>query len=76
MKVLTALLGYLSILLEYIDLYQGFQPHPKKDNFSMIPQQTEGGFSPLAPLFLPSMATSDAKDQGTLIEQSRITISV
>ena len=26
MKALTALLGYLSVLLEYIDLYHGFQP--------------------------------------------------
>ena len=36
MKALTALLGYLSVLLEYIDLYHGLQPHSKKDNFGMI----------------------------------------
>ena len=36
MKALAALLGYLSILLEYINLYHGFQPHSKKDNFGVI----------------------------------------
>ena len=36
MKALTALLEYLTVLLEYIDLYHGFQPHSKKDNFSEI----------------------------------------
>ena len=36
MKALTALLGYLSVLLEYIDLYHSFQPQSKKDTFGMI----------------------------------------
>ena len=36
MKALTALLGYLSVLLEYIDLYHGFQLHSKKDNSVVI----------------------------------------
>ena len=43
-SVLTALLGYLSILLEYINLFHGFHPHSRKDNFSKISFQ--GGLSP------------------------------
>ena len=38
----------VTALLEYLDLYRGFQPHSKKDNFGVI--HSEGGFSPLAPL--------------------------
>ena len=41
---LTALLGYFSVLLEYIDLFHGFQPHSRKDNFGKISFQ--GGLSP------------------------------
>ena len=51
----TRFYGYLSILLEYINLFHGFQPHSKKDNFGLIsfwrgggglslPPQTEGEF--------------------------------
>ena len=36
MNALIALLGHLSVLLEYIDLYHGFQLYSKKDNFGMI----------------------------------------
>ena len=36
MKALTALLGYFTVVLEYIDLYHGFQLHSKKDNFGVI----------------------------------------
>ena len=46
MKALTALSRYLSILLEYINL---FQSHSKKDNFSEISfwEEEGGGFSSL-----------------------------
>ena len=46
MKALTAPLGYLNVLLEYIDFSHDFQPHSKKDNFGVILFQ--GGSSPLS----------------------------
>ena len=60
-KALTALLGYFSILLEYIGLYHGFLPHSKKDNFGVTADlgggvtADQGGLSPLAHPPLPAM---------------------
>ena len=50
---LTALLEYLSVLLEYINLFHCFSPAPRRIisaryNFEGVPQQTQEGFSLLA----------------------------
>ena len=57
-STLTVLLGYLSVLLEYIDPSHSFQPDFKKDNFSEPPQQTEGN-----PPFPPLMENNDIIDK-------------
>ena len=54
MKALTALLGYLNVLLEYINLYHSFQLHSKKDNFGVISFWTEAP----SPPFLSPMGSS------------------